>query len=90
MRAGEVAVSRSDLLPAVEILARCGPAELEKALQGALAGLAKERAPRAQDSLAHQNPAAQQLVRFVDESYSLMVESLSREIKKVLESQVEP
>lgn len=84
-------MSRSDPPPAVEIHARCSPGELEKALRGALVGLTKERESRARDSLEQQNEAAQRLVRFVDESYSLMVESLAREIRKVLEEgQTEP
>lgn len=78
-------MSRSDPPPVVEIHARCTPGELEKALRGTLVGLTKERESRARDSLGQQNAAAQHLVRFVDESYGLMVESLAREIRKVLE-----
>jgi len=78
-------VSRSATPPEVEIhVSGCTEGELEKALQAAATGLAKKRETEAQETLSDQNPAARHLVRFIDEAYRTMVDSLADQINKIL------
>jgi hypothetical protein len=79
-------VSRSATPPEVEIhVSGCTEGELEKALRVAATGLAKKRETEAQETLSDQNPATRHLVRFIDEAYRTMVDSLADQINKILE-----
>lgn len=60
------------------------PGELEKALEATLAGLVKGREAQGRDELRELNPAARELVQFIEDSYRQMVGSLGAEILKVL------
>lgn len=78
-------MSRSATPPEVEIhVSGCTEGELEKALRAAATGLAKKRETEAQETLSDQNPAARHLVRFIDEAYRTMVDSLADQINKIL------
>lgn len=88
MLEGEAAVSRCETSPTVRIQA---PSE---GLAESLAKAAKQRGIKVrlqkpvsakQPGFARANPAARRLLLFTEESYDLMVQSMAKEIQKVLE-----
>ena len=86
MRVGVEVVSRLGMLPVVKIQTDGQSFDtISKALSATAIALEKQHASKAKDKLFRQNPAARRLVHFVDESYNMMVDSLAKQIQKVLE-----
>jgi len=59
--------------------------EVVKALESAARGLRQEQEAKPLSGIEDRNPASKHMMEFIDSSYLTMVDSLAKEIGKVLE-----
>ena len=84
----EGAVCLSDTSPRIRLqIPDDVPTEdVAKALESAARGLRQEQEAKPLSGIEDRNPASKHMMEFIDSSYLTMVDSLAKEIGKVLES----